>query len=72
MDDLPRPKPVRPCPICGKPAGAKFRPFCSERCALVDLGRWFTGSYRVPTDEKPEDAAPDARAGDAGETDDGR
>ncbi len=38
-----------PCPICGKPADTKrFRPFCSARCADVDLGRWFVGAYRVP------------------------
>jgi len=72
MDDAPLAKPARPCPICGKPAAAKSRPFCSERCRMVDLGRWFTGSYRVPTDEKAEDAAPDARAGDAGNAGDDR
>ncbi|HYL49142.1 MAG TPA: DNA gyrase inhibitor YacG [Stellaceae bacterium] len=64
MDDAPLPKPVRPCPICGKPVAARFRPFCSQRCALVDLGRWFSGSYSVPTDEKPEDVARDARTDD--------
>ncbi|MGB8181645.1 MAG: DNA gyrase inhibitor YacG [Stellaceae bacterium] len=64
MDDAPLPKPVRPCPICGKPVAARYRPFCSQRCAMVDLGRWFTGSYSVPTDEKLEDAARDARADD--------
>lgn len=36
----------------------QYRPFCSQRCAMVDLGRWFGGNYRVPTDDKPEDAAP--------------
>lgn len=37
------------CPICGKPAqDARLRPFCSARCADVDLGRWFTDAYRVP------------------------
>jgi uncharacterized protein len=72
MDDMPRAKPVRPCPVCGKAAVAKYRPFCSERCRMVDLGRWFSGSYSVPTDEKPADTAPDARAGDAGDDDDER
>lgn len=44
------------CPVCGKPADAqKYRPFCSKRCADVDLGRWFKESYRVPTDEAPQD-----------------
>ncbi len=36
------------CPICGKPAVAAARPFCSARCADVDLGRWLTGQYRIP------------------------
>jgi endogenous inhibitor of DNA gyrase (YacG/DUF329 family) len=38
----------QPCPICGKPAQEKLRPFCSKRCADVDLGRWITGQYVVP------------------------
>jgi hypothetical protein len=36
------------CPICKKPMAAKFRPFCSQRCADVDLGRWFSEDYRIP------------------------
>ncbi|MEN5082312.1 DNA gyrase inhibitor YacG [Bosea sp. TWI1241] len=40
--------PAKPCPICGKPALQRFRPFCSARCADVDLGRWLKGSYVVP------------------------
>ena len=43
------------CPICGKPADAKYRPFCGKRCADIDLGRWLKESYRVPTDEVPQD-----------------
>ncbi len=39
------------CPICGKPAEPRYRPFCSKRCADIDLGRWMTGSYRIPTDD---------------------
>ena len=54
--------PAKPCPICGKPATAKHRPFCSQRCATIDLARWVTGTYRVPTSESPEDApSPDER-----------
>lgn len=46
------------CPICGKPAEQLFRPFCSARCAEIDLGRWLTGQYRAPSSEEPaEDAA---------------
>lgn len=36
------------CPVCGKPKDARFRPFCSRRCADVDLGRWFKGDYAIP------------------------
>ena len=43
------------CPRCGAPvvwdAAAKFRPFCSERCKLIDLGAWASESYRVPVQE---------------------
>ncbi|MBM3645949.1 MAG: DNA gyrase inhibitor YacG [Alphaproteobacteria bacterium] len=42
-----------PCPICGKPATAEHRPFCSRRCADIDLGRWLKEGYRVETDEAP-------------------
>jgi endogenous inhibitor of DNA gyrase (YacG/DUF329 family) len=42
------------CPICGRTVTAEFRPFCSRRCADVDLGRWFRESYRVPARPDPE------------------
>lgn len=42
------------CPICSKPTAPDYRPFCSRRCADVDLGRWLTESYRVPADAEPE------------------
>lgn len=41
------------CVICGKPQVARFRPFCSKRCAEIDLGRWLKGSYAIPG--RPED-----------------
>jgi endogenous inhibitor of DNA gyrase (YacG/DUF329 family) len=37
-----------PCPICRKPAAEASRPFCSARCADIDLGRWLTGQYVAP------------------------
>lgn len=43
------------CPICASDTNAKYRPFCSKRCADVDLARWFNGGYSVPS-ENPEDA----------------
>ena len=47
------------CPICRKPVVDKFRPFCSKRCADVDLNRWFTGAYVVAgKEEEDEDGAP--------------
>lgn len=42
------------CPICNREAIGKFRPFCSKRCADVDLGHWFDGKYRVETEEMPD------------------
>jgi endogenous inhibitor of DNA gyrase (YacG/DUF329 family) len=36
------------CPICAKQSDPKYRPFCSRRCADVDLGKWLTGSYAIP------------------------
>lgn len=41
------------CAMCGKPVELKFRPFCSRRCANLDLGNWLGEGYRVPTDEVP-------------------
>ncbi|HSF65085.1 MAG TPA: DNA gyrase inhibitor YacG [Paracoccaceae bacterium] len=46
------------CPICQRPADPKYRPFCSRRCADVDLGRWLTGSYAIPVPPEDEDDAP--------------
>ena len=42
------------CPICKKKTVAQYRPFCSRRCADVDLGRWMTGGYAVPADSPEE------------------
>jgi uncharacterized protein len=54
--DAPR---AKPCPICGKSAVAEFRPFCSKRCADVDLNRWLSGVYAVPGDPaEDEDGTP--------------
>ncbi|HYG26913.1 MAG TPA: DNA gyrase inhibitor YacG [Caulobacteraceae bacterium] len=44
----------RGCPICSKPVDPAFRPFCSKRCADVDLQRWFKGSYAIPAVESDE------------------
>ncbi len=51
--------PVRRCPICGKLPVQKYRPFCSARCAQIDLGRWLKDGYRIESDESPEDSDPE-------------
>jgi endogenous inhibitor of DNA gyrase (YacG/DUF329 family) len=51
------------CPVCGKPRDPQHRPFCSQRCADVDLARWFRGDYAIPG-EPVEDSEDDK--GEAG------
>ena len=48
------------CPICNKPSDPEYRPFCSKRCADVDLNRWLSGVYAVPAviDDEDEGGAP--------------
>ena len=53
MQDQPRT--ARSCPICSKPALEPFRPFCSKRCADVDLNRWLSGAYAIPVREGEEE-----------------
>jgi uncharacterized protein len=54
---IPIPAGARRCPICGKRSVPRHQPFCSGRCADIDLGRWFKGAYRVETQEPPEDGS---------------
>jgi endogenous inhibitor of DNA gyrase (YacG/DUF329 family) len=49
----------RLCPICGKPTVEAYRPFCSKRCADVDLARWLRGDYAIPATASEEDERPD-------------
>jgi endogenous inhibitor of DNA gyrase (YacG/DUF329 family) len=61
---------TRGCPICGKPVVARFRPFCSGRCADVDLNRWLSGTYAVPAVESEDDTeAPPQERGQDGNAD---
>jgi endogenous inhibitor of DNA gyrase (YacG/DUF329 family) len=55
----------KPCPICGKPADAQLRPFCSRRCRDVDLNRWLSGVYTVPV--TADDEEEDERRDESGE-----
>ena len=43
------------CPTCGAPADAKARPFCSSRCADIDLGNWFQGKYAIQAVDAADD-----------------
>jgi endogenous inhibitor of DNA gyrase (YacG/DUF329 family) len=52
---MPDTTPAKSCPICGKAADQKLRPFCSRRCADVDLHRWFSGSYAMPVTNDQEE-----------------
>ncbi len=43
------------CPICGKPVNETYRPFCSKRCADLDLNRWLSGVYAIPVKEEEDE-----------------
>jgi endogenous inhibitor of DNA gyrase (YacG/DUF329 family) len=62
-------QPMHRCPTCRSPVRPRAQnpafPFCSSRCRAVDLGRWFTGGYRVPDDPAP-DAIPENRGTGSG------
>jgi endogenous inhibitor of DNA gyrase (YacG/DUF329 family) len=45
----------RKCPICGKPITKESDPFCSKRCAQVDLNRWLSGVYVIPASKSAEE-----------------
>lgn len=53
-----------PCPICGKPARPETKPFCSTRCADIDLGRWLGERYVIPGPEDEEVPFPARRTDD--------
>jgi len=51
------------CPQCGKPVPwtpeSRYRPFCSQRCKMIDLGAWASEAYRVPVVEEDDEASND-------------
>jgi endogenous inhibitor of DNA gyrase (YacG/DUF329 family) len=53
----PMPAATRRCPICGKHSVPRHQPFCSGRCADIDLGRWLKGVYRTETEEPEDDGS---------------
>lgn len=44
----------RPCPLCRQPSKQKYHPFCSARCADIDLHRWLGGQYAIPAADPPD------------------
>lgn len=50
---------ARACPICRRPTDERWRPFCSKRCADLDLARWLGDGYRIPGDEPGPDIGPE-------------
>jgi uncharacterized protein len=64
-DDTSAEVPRRSCPICRRPEANSFRPFCSKRCADIDLGRWLAEGYRIPSaDDDNADGVDDEAAED--------
>ena len=55
------------CPVCGKTRAGEFKPFCSKRCAEVDLGRWLKGGYAIPGREADEGEGRSSAQGGEGE-----
>jgi endogenous inhibitor of DNA gyrase (YacG/DUF329 family) len=43
------------CAVCGRPRVAEYAPFCSKRCADVDLGRWLKGVHAIPAGPVPDE-----------------
>ncbi|RBP02526.1 hypothetical protein DFR50_1512 [Roseiarcus fermentans] len=59
--DAAKPPPAKApvCPICGKPRSERYDPFCSRRCADVDLYKWLKGGYVIPGSERERGEPPD-------------
>ena len=54
-----QPPETRKCAVCGKPQDGAFRPFCSKRCANLDLARWLGGGYAIPAEEQDGPPTPE-------------
>ncbi|GJM03621.1 MAG: hypothetical protein DHS20C08_21220 [Rhodomicrobium sp.] len=59
-------KNIPKCAMCNEPRSTKYRPFCSKRCADIDLNRWLTGQYAIPVEEDE----PDDHLGELSQSDD--
>jgi uncharacterized protein len=66
--DAPKPQIAGKCPICGAPTELQYRPFCSRRCADVDLSRWLRGAYAIPVEPDDDEDGEGADGPAAGES----
>jgi len=66
MNHIDRTPSAAACPICGKPRDTAFKPFCSKRCSDIDLNRWLSGVYAVPTKEDEDEDGERVRDGEDG------
>jgi endogenous inhibitor of DNA gyrase (YacG/DUF329 family) len=67
MNEIDRKTSSARCPLCGKPMDAAFKPFCSKRCADIDLNRWLSGVYAIPTKEDEDEDGERVRDNDPDE-----
>ncbi len=67
MNEIDRKASAPRCPLCGKPRDAAFKPFCSKRCADIDLNRWLSGVYAVPVKADEDEDGEHVKGGDTGE-----
>ena len=67
MNEIDRKNSAARCPICGKATDQAVKPFCSKRCADIDLNRWLSGVYAVPAKEDEDEDGERPRDSDADE-----
>jgi endogenous inhibitor of DNA gyrase (YacG/DUF329 family) len=67
MNEIVRKNSAANCPICSKPTDVAFKPFCSKRCADIDLNRWLSGVYAVPVKEVDDEDGDKLPGHDEGE-----
>jgi uncharacterized protein len=63
MAETSQTKPTRRCPICKAETVRAYQPFCSQRCANIDLGKWFADSYAIPGAPDDDEAADPIKSG---------
>ena len=67
MNETDRKTSLPRCPLCGKATEPAFKPFCSKRCADIDLNRWLSGVYAVPVKEDDDEDGERPAEGGPGE-----